>query len=145
MNKTGISTVIKGIKYLVREYRHLFLFILFLFSSDYRLSFLKIFLPENILAYSISIGVLVYLNILAVVIMLDIPFFEQINIKPKILFWANGFLLIMLIIMNGMIYLAGLLPETNTNPFWIIYAILAGVILLGIVIGFIKRSEQLSK
>ncbi len=145
MNKTGISTVIKGIKYVVREYRHILLYLFWLFISDYCRSFWQIYLPEYTLNFSFSFGLIVFINVLVVVIMLDIPFFEQISIKPKMLFWTNGVLLIGLLIMNGMIYLAGLLPETNTNPFWIIYTILAGIILLGIVIGFIKRSEQLSK
>jgi hypothetical protein len=135
----------KGIKYWVRESRYLLLYILWTFSSDHRLSFLQTYLPEYLLSYSFSIETFVLINVLIFIITLDVPFFERVTIKPKIFFWANGVLLIGLLIMNGMIYLVELLPETDRNPLWVIYLILGVIILLGIVIGFIKRSEQLSK
>jgi hypothetical protein len=135
----------KGVKYWVREWRHILLYILWIFSSEFCRNFLQTYLPEYAVNYSFSVKLTVFINILAVVIMLDMPFFERIAIKPKIFFWMNGALLIGLLIMNGMIYLTELLPETDRNPFWVIYTILAGVILCGIIIGFIKRSEQLSK
>jgi hypothetical protein len=135
----------KRVKDWGRDWRHIVLYILWLFSSDFRLTFFKTYLPESILDYSISIEVIIFVNLIALVIMLDIPFFERILIKPKMFFLGNFILLILLLITNGTIYLVELIPETSRNPLWVIYLILAGIIVLGIVIGFIKRSEQLSK
>ncbi len=120
----------KGIKYWVRESRHLLLFILWLFISDYRLSFFKMFLPENILVYQISIGFIVYLNVIVLVIMLDIPFFEQTSINLKTLKTFVLFNLVLIIFVlfvwvleAGLVAVGFVFPDAILNLFGIIFIV----------------------
>jgi hypothetical protein len=133
----------KRIKYWVRELFFSSLMISYFFISNSLNGFVEFYLPDFLKPYSFGFAFIGFLILALTLILLDFPFFKKITITLKSFFIMSSSLVGILFVAISMSF--GLTFFANTNPFWIIYAILAGIILLGIIIGFIKRSEQLSK
>jgi 4-amino-4-deoxy-L-arabinose transferase-like glycosyltransferase len=133
----------KGIKYWVRELRHLSIIIAWSLNSDYFNFSIRGLLPESLQLYSISFAMAAFFIAMFTLIFFDIPFFQKIKLEPKFIVFGFGFTLIAVFICSLIIYFINIIPELNVSFISAIYVFVASIILLGLVLGFMKRSEEM--